>query len=193
MKALAFSLCLAWASAVLATVTYSNAVDITSRATNIELTAIDHVMVPTKYEVRQISGCVPDGDPDSIHCVGTAVVEARPVIRVTVSYDHPESGGANFQPRFPSERLNFRIEEFSAAEVARIQAHSGDSAQLARKLLRLQVLDLERTLKVIDYENSDFCLSDDVLVPQPIPGRTPWIVYKTSTYPVKEVTVAKKK
>lgn len=196
MKTLSLALGLMVSASSFAGIIYSNSADLSTSATQIKLTDAEYKLVPTKVEVRQIPGCNPNGERHPVECQETVVLESQLVITANVQY---------VDTMFPSEgneksnlALNFRLEDFSAEDIAALKAayptwrhpFSRAGQYFAKKNLELQVRLAERTIQVVDVQNSTICR--ELESGEIMHGCVENIVYKPAKTTVKEVTVLKK-
>lgn len=196
MKTLAIAFTLAASFNSFAGVVYSNTADLSSSTALHKIVDAEYKLIPTKTEIRQIPGCNANGDRHPVECQEEVVLESQPVITVNVSY---------IDRMFPQEgnqkenlALNFRLEDFSASDVAALKAgyptwahpFSSVGKTFAARNLELQVVNAPRTIQVVDVQNSKLCRileSGEMEY-----GCEEEIVYKSAQTTVKEVTVIKK-
>lgn len=196
MKTLALAFGLMVSASSFAGVIYSNTADLPTSATQIKLTDAEYKLLPTKTEIRQIPGCNPNGERHPSECQTEVVLESQAVITANVQYvdsmNHSEGQEKS------NLALNFRLEDFAAADVAALKAayptwrhpFSRAGQKFAKKNLELSVVLAERTIQVVDVRNSKLCR---VLESGEIePGCEEVIVYKPAKTTVKAVTVLKK-
>ena len=196
MKTLALAFGLIVSANSFAGVIYSNTADLSTSTSQIKLTDAEYKLVATKTEIRQIPGCNPNGDRHPVECQEVVVLESQPVITANVQYvDSMNRSEGNEKMNLA---LNFRLEDFSAADVAALKAayptwahpFSTVGKKFAAKNLELQVKLASRTIQVVDVRNSKLCR---VLESGEIEaGCEEVIVYKDAQTTVKEVTLLKK-
>lgn len=176
-------------------VIYSNTADLSSSTSQHALVDAEYKLIPTKVEYRWIPGCREDGEA-SRDCREAVVLESQPVVAVNVSY-----ADSMFQSEGNEKNwltLNFKLEDFSAEDVAALKASyptwrhpfSRAGQKFAKKNLQLQVVKAARTIQVVDVANSKLCpvLENG----ETYPNCVEHIVYKPAQTTVKEVTVLKK-
>ncbi len=177
-------------------VIYSNTADLSSSTSQHKLVDAEYKMIPTKTEIRQIPGCNPNGDRHPVECQEEVVLEAQPVIAVNVSYEDSMFSSEGNEKNWLT--LNFKLEDFSAEDVAALKAayptwrhpFSRAGQKFAKKNLQLQVVKASRTIQVVDVRNSKLC---PVLESgETYPGCVENIVYKPAQTTVKEITILKK-
>lgn len=176
-------------------VIYSNTADLSSSTSQHVLADAEYKLIPTKVEYRWIPGCREDGEA-SRDCRETVVLESQPVIAVNVSYVDSMFSSEGNEKNWLT--LNFKLEDFSAEDVAALKASyptwrhpfSRAGQKFAKKNLQLQVVKATRTIQVVDVRNSKLC---PVLESgETYPNCVEHIVYKPASTTVKEVTVLKK-
>lgn len=196
MKTLAIAFALVASVNSFAGVIYSNTADLSTSTSQIKIADAEYRLIPTKTETRWIPGCNPNGERHPVECQETVVLESQPVITVNVEYKD-----SMFQEQGNRKRnlaLNFRLEDFSADDVASLKAayptwaHPFSTARrdFARKNLELQVVKAQRIIQVVDVRNSKLCPVGESGMP--FPGCVEHIVYKPAKTTVKEVTVLQK-
>ncbi|GEM_PF-2348452 len=196
MKTLAIAFTLVASVNSFAGVIYSNTADLSTSTSQIKIADAEYKLIPTKTETRWIPGCNPNGERHPVECQETVVLESQPVITVNVSYkDNMFQEEGNFKRNLA---LNFRLEDFSADDVASLKAayptwrHPFSTARrdFVRKNLELQVVKAQRTIQVVDVRNSKLCPIGESGMP--FPGCVERIAYKPAQTTVKEVTVLQK-
>lgn len=180
-----------------AQVTYSDRADIDKAHSNIRISDVRYVALPTKTEIREIPGCNPYGEASN-DCTEVVVLARQPVVQVTVSYT--EGFWRDPDMREGYVNFNFRTNEFDAAEVEALKAASGIwdftgrkhriRKGFAKKNFDLQTALVTRTIQVVDVRNSHLCR---ILESGEIePGCEEVLRYKPSDIKVRELKVTKK-
>lgn len=196
MKTLAIAFTLAASFNSFAGIIYSNTADLSTSATQIKITDAEYKLIATKTETRWIPGCNPNGERHPIECQETVVLESQPVITVNVEYkDSMLHEEGNLKRNLA---LNLRLEDFSAEDVEALKgayptwAHPFATAgkAFAARNLELQVVKAQRTIEVVDVQNSKICRTLESGEIEP--GCVEDIVYKPATTTVKEVAVLTK-
>lgn len=179
-----------------AQVSYSDTADIDKAHSNIRISDVRYVALPTKTEIREIPGCNPNGEASTV-CTEVIVLERQPVVQVTVSY----AEGVFRDPDMRESHItfNFRTTDFVAADVNALQAASGlwdftgrkarVRRAFAKKNLELKTAIATRTIQVVDVANSDLCHEGEA---GPLPGCVEVINYKPATIKVRELKILKK-
>jgi hypothetical protein len=198
MKLLALALAL-FSTAAIAGVSYSTTFDVYRGASGIAVASASYRNLPVKTEVRPVPGCYTYGDRAPSDCEEVVILETVPVIQVVVSYDDPRENRDNY-PSTSSVAVNFKLSDFSPEEIAEFKAarfswrrpFSTTQIRLGRKYFGVSVKQVQRTIMVVDEENSTFCQHYGDNYPDPIPGCVPNTVFKRAVIWVKEVTVSRK-
>lgn len=191
---------IAFASVVAqAEVNYSNQVVLSSSATNVQLADAEYVLIPTRTEVRPIPGCHPHGE-NSFDCNETVVVESEAAIRANISFKDSTFGSGDGALDKQWISVLFRTTDFSADEVASLQAvypgwkhpWSKVQAQFAKNKLSLSVEKVKQPLQVVDMKKSKICQINHESGEKLNPNCQDQIVYKDSWTMVFVATVTKK-
>jgi len=177
-------------------VIYSSTADLSSHSYGHVIKDAEFKLIPTKTEIREIPGCTPGGEAGTI-CTEEVVLESQPVVAVNVSYVDPATVSEGQDKSWLS--LNFKHEDFAAEDVATLKAayptwrhpFSRAGEKFAKKNLALQVRNAERTIMVVDVENSDLCPTNGE-TGESAPGCVERIEYKPAKAFVKEINVLKK-
>jgi hypothetical protein len=196
MKFLAIAFSMVAAVNSFAGVIYSNSADLSTGTTNFKLDSAEFKFIPTKTEIRQIPGCIPDGEAGNI-CTEEVVLESLPVVHVNVSYSDPFLQSEGYDKSWIG--FNFRTEDISADDLAALKSvyptwkhpFSKIGARVAKSNFSLSVKRSERTIQVVDVRNSKLCPVNGE-TGEPVPGCQEVIVYKPAKTWVNEVTVLKK-
>lgn len=183
-------------SSAFAQISYSDRADIDKAHSNIRISDVRYVALPTKTEVREIPGCIPGGEA-ARDCTEVIVLERQPVVQVTVSYTEGVFRDADIREEHVD--FNFRTTDFDASEVNKLQAASGlwdftgrksrVRKAFAKKYLELQTAIATRTIQVVDVLNSHICHETEA---GPVLGCVEEINYKPATIKVRELKIIKK-
>lgn len=180
-----------------AQVTYSDRADIDKAHSNIRISDVRYVALPTKTEIREIPGCNPHGEASN-DCTEVVVLERQPVVQVTVSYTEGVWRDPDMREGYLN--LNFRTNEFDAAEVEALKAASGIwdftgrkyriRKGFAKKNFDLETALVTRTIQVVDVRNSHLCRVLESGETEP--GCEEVLRYKPANIKVRELKVIKK-
>jgi hypothetical protein len=188
-----FAIAFALLSSVSAFATSVSA-DLSINASNFKLEGAEYKLIPTKTEIREIPGCIPNGDRHPAECQEVVVLESRPAIIAQVSYEDTFTASEQAQNWLS---LEFSPADFSAEDVQSLKAAyptwrhplSRAGELFAKKNLELSVVRAERTIQVVDVRNSKLC-PYDVESGETFPGCVDVLVYKPAKTTVNEVTVS---
>lgn len=173
------------ASSAFAGISYSNSTDIATAHSNIRLTDVRFVNLPSKTEVREIPNCNPNGEASRI-CTEVVVLETAPAVQVTVSFRDGLNQSQDQQEGYTT--LNLDPASFTAAELAALEgARFSARKSWAAKNLSLATALVTRSIQVVDVRNSTICPTTEAGTT--VPGCVEDIQYRTASTRVREVTV----
>ena len=172
------------------------ATDLPKDVRDVRLSYAEYRRIPTKTEIRQRPNCIPHGQRHPVDCEDVVVLESKPVVTVYVNY---------FDPTFPERghlpstiEFHYAPDEFPAEDLESLKVSvwrrifSTRGEKFAKKFFEVAVADVQRTVMVVDRENSDLCPINRNRYPDADPRCQERVVYKPAKVWVKEVTLLKK-
>jgi len=144
---------------------FANDVELAHAATQIKLSHLRYLKVPSKIKVVEHGHC---SSEDIGPCESRTVLERTPVVQVVVSYDD----GSPFEDSSMQLEINLPVDAFLPEDLKTIQHHSAFNFDLLgrhsralnrvmKRTIALTVTKSERMMDLVDYQRSQMCGEND--------------------------------